>query len=145
MQPDDEDDVPEDLACPITFSLMTDPVVCVEDGRVYECAALVRCSRDRTLTVNLSLTPNPNPNPKPSPKQVRFWRFRPLADFYGGPELASAAMRPAHAVRERVARWLEDHDAPTDHGRRGKSGHSSQLELDEMAREIEPNPNTLTP
>ena len=41
MQPDDEDDeVPEDLACPITFSLMTDPVVCVEDGRVYECAAL---------------------------------------------------------------------------------------------------------
>ena len=68
---------------------------------------------------------------------MRFWRFRPLADFYGGPELASAAMRPAHAVRERVARWLEDHDAPTDHGRRGKSGHSSQLELDEMAREIE--------
>ena len=40
MQPDDEDDVPEDLVCPITFSLMTDPVVCVEDGRVYECAAL---------------------------------------------------------------------------------------------------------
>jgi len=27
MQPDDEDDVPDDLACPITFSLMSDPVV----------------------------------------------------------------------------------------------------------------------
>ena len=78
---------------------------------------------------------------------VRFWRFRPLADFYGGPELASASMRPAHAVRERVALWLDDHDAPKDHGRgeSGDSGHSSQLELDEMAREIEPNPNTLTP
>ena len=76
---------------------------------------------------------------------VRFWRFRPLADFYGGPELASAAMRPAHAVRERVARWLDDHDAPTDHGRGGRdSGRSSQLQLDEMACEIEPNPNTLT-
>jgi len=55
MQPDDEDDVPEDLACPITFSLMTDPVVCVEDGRVYECAALVRRWRD----------PNPNSTPEP--------------------------------------------------------------------------------
>ena len=57
MQPDDEDDVPDDLACPITFSLMTDPVVCVEDGRVYECAALVRCWRD----------PNPNSKPEPDP------------------------------------------------------------------------------
>jgi len=92
------------------------PQVCVEDGRVYECAAL-----------------------------VRFWRFRPLADFYGGPELASASMRPAHAVRERIARWLVDHDAPTDHGRGecgGSSGYSSLHELDEMAREIEPGPKS---
>ena len=87
------------------------PQVCVEDGRVYECAAL-----------------------------VRFWRFRPLADFYGGPELASASMRPAHAVRERIARWLVDHDAPTDLGRGecgGSSGYSSQHELDEMPHEID--------
>jgi len=42
MQPGDEDDVPDDLTCPITFNLMSDPVVCVADGRVYECAALVR-------------------------------------------------------------------------------------------------------
>ena len=80
MQPGDEDEVPDDLTCPITFSLMSDPVVCVADGRVYECAAL-----------------------------VRFWRYRPLADFYGGPELSSAAMRPAHAVRARAARWRAEH------------------------------------
>ena len=27
MQPGDEDEVPDDLTCPITFSLMSDPVV----------------------------------------------------------------------------------------------------------------------
>ena len=142
--------MPDDLACPITFSLMTDPVVCVEDGRVYECAALASAL---ALSLSLSLSPSLSLSLALAlalalarcAAIVRFWRFRPLADFYGGPELASAAMRPAHAVRERVARWLDDHDAPTDHGRGGRdSGRSSQLQLDEMACEIEPNPNTLT-
>ena len=105
-----DEDLPEDLACPITFTLMRDPVRCVEDGRVYDRESL-----------------------------VKFWRFRPLADFYGGPELPSAAMEPSLETRERVQRWLADHPEAVPDGWPGRSPgrQCSQPELDALAREIE--------
>ena len=33
-------ELPEDLCCPITTELMSDPVVCVGDGNTYERAAI---------------------------------------------------------------------------------------------------------
>ena len=66
----DADEPPDELQCPITYSLFRDPVVCVADGRVYEQSAL-----------------------------ISYWKRRPLASFFGGPLHKTAAMMPALAMQ----------------------------------------------
>ena len=68
---------PDDLVCPITYSLFRDPVHCLSDGRVYmyEKSGI-----------------------------IGFWQRRPLADFLGGPRLDAARLRPALDERVRVRR-----------------------------------------
>ena len=107
---DMDDEPPEDLACPILFTLLRDPVLCEADGRVYEREGL-----------------------------VQFWRHRPLAGFHGGPALPSARMRPSLETRERVARWLAARPDVLPEGWDGRTaGHQcTQAELDELAAEIE--------
>ena len=84
---DDPNEPPEELTCPITYTLFRDPVTCVADGRVYEREGL-----------------------------VSFWRHRPLADFLGGPQLPHARMEPASAVRDGVRSWLDAHPDVTPNG-----------------------------
>ena len=69
----EDDEPPDDLICPITYSLFRDPVLCRSDGRVYERSGI-----------------------------VGFWRRRPLADFLGGARLQSVPHWPAleRAVRD---------------------------------------------
>ena len=38
---------------------------------------------------------------------VGFWRRRPLADFFGGPQLQRAQLRPDMEMRARVQDWLK--------------------------------------
>ena len=109
MADDEDEDLPEELTCPILFTLMRDPVVCVGDGRVYDRDGL-----------------------------VRFWRFRPLADFHGGPTLANARMRPALEARCGVQRWLAAHPGTIPDGwSDGACRQSSQAELDKLSAEID--------
>jgi hypothetical protein len=105
-----DEDAPDELLCPITYSMYRDPVRCLGDGRVYERDAL-----------------------------LGFWRRRPLADFHGGPSHGSAAMVPAAEVRAAVARWLDEHPSvvPGGWSSRDPRSPSSQPELDHLASEIE--------
>ena len=69
---------PDDLVCPITYSLFRDPVRCLSDGRVYERTGI-----------------------------IGFWKRRPLADFLGGPRLEAARLEPALEERALVRQWLD--------------------------------------
>ena len=105
-----DDEPPDALLCPITYSLYRDPVCCVADGRVYERDGL-----------------------------VGFWRHRPLAGFFGGAQHASAAMVPAIVMREQVETWLDEHPSTVPEGwaTRDPGPPSTQAQLDRLASEIE--------
>ena len=86
-------------------------MLCVADGRVYERDAL-----------------------------LGFWLRRPLADFLGGEPLCSAALLPAHDMRERVQAWLAVHGGHTPEGCDGfgrQGPASTQDELDRASEDIE--------
>ena len=104
------DEPPDELLCPITYTLFRDPVTCLADGRTYECSAL-----------------------------YGFWRHRPLADFHGGPRLACGRVVPALAVRKAVCLWLVSNPEAPPPGWQGRDAgqHLNQEELDRMAADIE--------
>lgn len=104
-----EEEPPDELLCPITFELFRDPVICLADGRTYECSAL-----------------------------CNFWAHRPLADFLGGPRLPHGRMVPAVAVRDAVRSWLDLHPGATPSCWNGRDAgrYSSQEELDRIASEF---------
>ena len=101
---------PDDLVCPITYSLFRDPVRCLSDGRVYERSGI-----------------------------VGFWQRRPLADFLGGPRLEAARLEPALDERARVRQWLDDHPEVTPPGwpERDPGRQCDQALCDELSAQVD--------
>jgi len=106
---------PDHLTCPISYTIFRDPVHLVGERRV---GASGTYERDAI---------------------VAFWRRRPLASFFGGAPLSSAAMVPAIAARAGVAAWLAEHPETTPDGwaSRDAGAASEQAELDALADQIE--------
>ena len=100
---------PDELLCPITFSVFRDPVRCRSDGRVYEKSGI-----------------------------LGFWQRRPLADFLGGPSLPEAGLEPAVEMRRLVRRWLDDHPNATPAGwaSRDPGPACDQAECDALSARI---------
>lgn len=111
----DEPEEPDELTCPICYTIFRDPVHLVGEHRgsgrgVYERDAI-----------------------------ISFWRRRPLASFFGGAPLSSAAMLPAVDTRREVGDWLARNPGCTPSGwpSRDVGAPSTQAELDQLSRAIE--------
>ena len=69
---------------------------------------------------------------------VGFWRRRPLADFFGGPQLQRAQLRPDMEMRARVQDWLKQNPqtVPSGWETRDPGHQSTQEDCDRLSSEI---------
>lgn len=99
-----DDEEPQDLLCPITYTLFRDPVI-VSSGHTFERTAL-----------------------------EQFWQERPLCTPLGGEPLRSSQLLVNWLVRGQVDAWLETHPATVPQGWEGRDHaqrtRSTQEELD---------------
>lgn len=116
-QPVEEDEVPDALLCPISYTLFHDPV-CLTSGHTYELSSI-----------------------------LKFWERRPLANPIGGTgsgRLRTAQMIINFNMRAQVDAFLQgkresvpDYCPPGWSSSRGAEQRSTQEELDALSKRVE--------